>query len=126
MADSADWLVVGLGNPGPAYEYTNHNLGFLVVDRLAESNQIRVTRKESMALVGQGRINGLDIALAKPQTFMNISGPSVKSLMVKLEISPERLIVVYDDLDLPWTGVRLRPRGTAGGAYCATQNVSGW
>src|SRR3954465_11447768 len=100
MSDSADWLVVGLGNPGPAYELTNHNLGFLVVDRLAESNQIRVTRKESMAFVGQGKISGAAVALPKPQTFMNVSGPSVKSLMAKLEVAPERLIVVYDDLDL--------------------------
>ena len=117
MSDSVDWLVVGLGNPGPAYELTNHNLGFLVVDRLAESNQIRVTRKESMALVGQGKFSGATVALAKPQTFMNVSGPSVQSLMAKLEVAPERLIVVYDDLDLPWTGVRLRPRGTAGGHH---------
>ncbi len=117
MADSADWLVVGLGNPGPAYELTNHNLGFLVVDRLAESNHIRISRKESMALVGQGKIGGASVALAKPQTFMNVSGPSVKSLMAKLEVAPERLIVVYDDLDLPWTGVRLRPSGSAGGHH---------
>jgi PTH1 family peptidyl-tRNA hydrolase len=117
MADSADWLVVGLGNPGPAYEQTNHNLGFLVVDRLGESNQIRVTRKESMALVGAGKIGGATVALAKPQTFMNVSGPSVRSLMARFEVGPERLIVVYDDLDLPWTGVRLRPRGSAGGHH---------
>lgn len=113
----APWLVVGLGNPGPDYELTPHNLGFLVVDRLAVANDIRVNRKDSQALLGVGSFGTVPVLLAKPQTFMNLSGPSVKALAAKHEIAPERIVVVYDDLDLPWTGVRIRPRGSAGGHH---------
>jgi PTH1 family peptidyl-tRNA hydrolase len=111
------WLVIGLGNPGPEYEYTNHNLGFLTIDRLGEANRIRITRKEAKALLGIGVIQGADALLAKPQTFMNVSGPSVKQLMEKYEVPPARLLVVYDELDLPWTSVRIRPKGSAGGHH---------
>lgn len=111
------WLIVGLGNPGPDYEWTPHNLGFLTVDRLAEANAIRVTRKESQALAGIGQISGSPVVLAKPQTFMNLSGPSVRSLMERHDVAPERLLVVYDDLDLPWTALRVRPKGSAGGHH---------
>ena len=115
MPDPVDWLIVGLGNPGPEYEYTAHNLGFLVIDRLAERNSARVSRKESMALVGQGVIEGKRVLLAKPQTYMNVSGPSVKGLLVKYELQPEQLLLVYDELDLPWRSLRIRPNGSAGG-----------
>ena len=115
MPDPVDWLLVGLGNPGPEYEHTAHNLGFLVVDRIAERNAIRVSRKESMALVGQGAIENKRVLLAKPQTFMNVSGPSVKGLLVKYELQPGQLLLVYDELDLPWQSLRIRPRGSAGG-----------
>jgi len=108
-------LVVGLGNPGAEYEFTAHNLGFLVVDRLAERNAIRVTRKDSMSLVGQGSVGGHRVMLAKPQTFMNLSGPAVNGLLMKNELAAEDLILVYDDLDLPWMSVRIRPEGSAGG-----------
>ncbi len=108
-------LVVGLGNPGAEYEFTAHNLGFLVVDRLAERNAIRVARKDSMALVGQGSIGGHRVMLAKPQTFMNLSGPAVNGLLAKNDLAAEDLILVYDDLDLPWMSVRIRPGGSAGG-----------
>jgi PTH1 family peptidyl-tRNA hydrolase len=108
-------LVAGLGNPGRQYENTPHNLGFLVVDRLAERNGIRVTRKDSMALVGQGSIAGEKVLLAKPQTFMNLSGASVHELMAKNGIEAKDLVVVYDDLDLPWQSLRIRPSGSDGG-----------
>jgi len=111
------WLVVGLGNPGPQYERTWHNLGFLAVDRLGERNAIRITRPEAKALVGTGRISGADVVLARPQTFMNLSGNSVRPLTEKYEVGAERLILLYDELDLPWTGVRIRPRGSAGGHH---------
>lgn len=114
-ASTVPWLVVGLGNPGPEYEWTPHNLGFLTVDRLAVSNKIRIDRKDSKALVGVGTFSGKDLLLAKPQTFMNVSGPSVKALMEKHEVPASNLIVVYDELDLPWTGVRVRPKGSAAG-----------
>lgn len=111
----AEWLVAGLGNPGPEYEFTNHNLGFLAIDRLAGGNAIRVTRPEASALVGVGEISRKPAVLVKPQTFMNLSGPSVKQLMEKYEVPAGRLLVIYDDLDLPWTAVRIRPNGSAGG-----------
>ena len=114
-ASTVPWLVVGLGNPGPEYEWTPHNLGFLTVDRLAVSNKIRVDRNDSKALLGVGSFSGKELLLAKPQTFMNVSGPSVKALMEKHEVPASNLIVVYDELDLPWTGVRVRPKGSAAG-----------
>jgi len=108
-------LVVGLGNPGKEYESTAHNLGFLVVDRLAERGGIKVSRKDSMALVGQGIVAGKKVLLAKPQTYMNRSGESVQGLLVKNEIPPADLILVYDELDLPWQSLRIRPNGSAAG-----------
>jgi PTH1 family peptidyl-tRNA hydrolase len=108
-------LVVGLGNPGSDYEFTAHNIGFMVVDRLAERHGIRVGRKDSMALVGQGTVAGNKVMLAKPQTFMNLSGESVQGLLVKNEIAPGDLILVYDELDLAWQSVRIRPNGSAAG-----------
>jgi peptidyl-tRNA hydrolase, PTH1 family len=106
-------LVVGLGNPGEEYANTMHNLGFLVVDRLAEGHSIRVNRRDSRALVGMGEIGGQPVMLAKPQTFMNLSGTSVEPLMEKHALTPQDLILVYDELDLPWTGLRIKPRGSS-------------
>lgn len=115
---AADWLVVGLGNPGPQYELTWHNLGFLAIDRLAARNgSVRVTRPEAKALVGSGRVSGKDVVLVKPQTFMNLSGGSVKPLAEKYGVPPQRVLLIYDELDLPWTGVRIRPKGSAGGHH---------
>ena len=108
-------LVVGLGNPGEEYAHTPHNLGFLVVDRLAGQNSIRVTRRDSRALVGIGEIGGQPVMLAKPQTFMNLSGTSVAPLMEKHELGPADLVLVYDELDLPWTALRIKPKGSAAG-----------
>ena len=110
-----DKLVVGLGNPGEDYEHTAHNLGFLVVDRLAVRNGIKVGRKDARALVGQGTVGRKRVLLAKPQTFMNVSGESVNGLLVKHEIAPGDLILVYDELDLPWQSLRIRPGGSAAG-----------
>ena len=106
-------LVVGLGNPGPEYAQTPHNLGFLVVDRLAENHSIRVTRRDSRALVGIGEISGQPVMLAKPQTFMNLSGTSVAPLLEKHELTPQDLVLVYDELDLPWTSLRIKPKGSS-------------
>jgi len=106
-------LVVGLGNPGAEYANTPHNLGFLVVDRLAAAHAIRVTRRDSRALVGIGEIGGQKVMLAKPQTFMNLSGTSVKPLLEKHELTPQDLVLVYDELDLPWTALRIKPRGSS-------------
>jgi PTH1 family peptidyl-tRNA hydrolase len=114
--DAAEtWLVVGLGNPGPEYEHSPHNMGFLVVDRVAERNAIRISRPDSQAMVGVGSIAGNPVLLAKPQTYMNLSGGSVKQLRAKHEIALGRMLVVYDDLDLPWASVRIRPSGSPAG-----------
>ncbi|MEZ5400517.1 MAG: aminoacyl-tRNA hydrolase [Bryobacteraceae bacterium] len=109
------WLIAGLGNPGEQYAMTPHNLGFMAVDRVAGRNGIRVTRKECQALVGLGRAGGREAVLAKPQTFMNVSGPSVRGLMEKYEIGPENTLLVYDELALPWMSMRIRPKGSDAG-----------
>ena len=109
------FLVAGLGNPGEQYAATPHNLGFLVVDRLAARHAIRVTRNECHALVGQGTITGKAAMLAKPQTYMNLSGVAVSPLLQKYELLPQDLIAVYDELDLPWGVLRVRPKGSAAG-----------
>jgi PTH1 family peptidyl-tRNA hydrolase len=108
-------LVAGLGNPGEEYALTPHNLGFLTVDRLAERHGIRVTRKDSRSLIGLGEIDGREVMLAKPQTYMNLSGTSLAPLMAKHAIGLEDLIVVYDELDLPWQTLRIKPKGSAAG-----------
>jgi peptidyl-tRNA hydrolase, PTH1 family len=108
-------LVVGLGNPGKDYELTAHNLGFLVIDRLAERSGVRMNREDCRAVVGHGTVGGQSVLLAKPQTFMNASGESVQGLLVKNEIAPADLVLVYDELDLPWQSVRIRPNGSAAG-----------
>ncbi len=106
-----DFLIVGLGNPGAEYENTPHNLGFRVVDRFG----VRLSRKESLSFVGHGIIREHPVVLAKPQTFMNLSGPSVKGLLERYELKSDRLILVYDELALPWKEIRIRPRGSSAG-----------
>jgi PTH1 family peptidyl-tRNA hydrolase len=118
------FLVVGLGNPGVEYSLTPHNLGFLTIDRLAEQHGIRVNRKDSRALVGVGEIDGHPVMLAEPQTFMNLSGTAVGPLMEKHSVEPARLVVVYDELDLPWMALRIKPKGSAAG-HKGMQSVIG-
>jgi len=108
-------LIVGLGNPGIEYAWTPHNLGFLVVDALAEDAGIRVSRPEAKSLVGLGQISGREVVLAKPQTMMNLSGLAVRELVSRAECEPSDVIVVCDDIALPWGILRVRERGTAGG-----------
>jgi peptidyl-tRNA hydrolase, PTH1 family len=108
-------LVVGLGNPGEEYVHTPHNAGFLVVDRLAERENIRVSRRDSKAHTGVGEIAGRSVMLAKPQTFMNLSGVSVKALLAKHEIAVGNLIVIWDELNLSWGGLKILAKGSAGG-----------
>jgi PTH1 family peptidyl-tRNA hydrolase len=115
MPEDPSFLVVGLGNPGPEYEATPHNLGFLVVDRLAERNGIRVSRKENMAFTGLGSIAGKAVVLAKPQTFMNLSGSAVRGLMERYGLGASQLLVVYDELDLAFGSLRIKPKGSGAG-----------
>jgi peptidyl-tRNA hydrolase, PTH1 family len=106
---------VGLGNVGMQYAWTPHNLGFLAVDRIAERAGMRVERPEAKSLAGFGRFGGQDVVLAKPQTMMNLSGLAVRDLLERLECGPADLIVLYDDVALPWGMLRIREHGTAGG-----------
>ncbi len=108
-------LIVGLGNPGAEYEFTRHNLGFLLVDLLAERARCRVTRPEDQALVGRGKLAGMDVVLAKPQTYMNLSGDSIKALATRYEATPADVIVGVDEVALPFGRIRVRPGGSAGG-----------
>jgi len=107
-------LIVGLGNPGPEYTWTPHNLGFLGVDAIAERARIRVERPEAKSLVGLGQLAGQEIALAKPHTMMNLSGLAVRDLLERFECGPEEMVVLYDDVALPWGMLRVRERGSAG------------
>ena len=109
------WLIVGLGNPGASYERTRHNLGFMLVDRLARDAQTQIKRDECRALIGRAVIENAAVELAKPQTFMNLSGESVSCLLSKQDRAVENLIVISDDLALPFGTIRLRPRGSHGG-----------
>jgi PTH1 family peptidyl-tRNA hydrolase len=107
-------LIVGLGNPGFEYQLTPHNLGFLAVDRLAEDCGVEVTRRESQALTASTEIERVDVVLAKPQTFMNLSGMAVARLLDRYDLEPRDLMVLVDDADLPFGTLRIRQRGSAG------------
>src|SRR3954466_13874574 len=94
-------LIVGLGNPGLEYSATRHNLGFLCLERLGEKHRLRFTGKRGKSLIARGSLNGNDIVLAKPQTYMNLSGPAVRELLRLYGVPTKSLLVVYDDVDLP-------------------------
>lgn len=115
VPEDADWLIVGLGNPGEEYRQTPHNLGFLTVERLSEDAGVRVTRPEEDALVGSGQVGGKQALLAKPLSFVNRSGGPVKRLLRRYDLTPRRLLVVYDELDLAWGRLRLKQKGSAAG-----------
>jgi PTH1 family peptidyl-tRNA hydrolase len=108
-------LIVGLGNPGIEYQFTPHNAGFLAVDRIAEDCGVMVTNRRGRALTAKAKLAGQDVLLAKPETFMNLSGLSVAALIQELEISPEDIIVLYDELALPLGTIRIRPDGRPNG-----------
>ena len=108
-------LIVGLGNPGTEYEKTRHNAGFLLIDRFCEKTGVKLDKNKCKAVYGIYRYKGDKIILAKPQTYMNLSGQAVSSLMHFYDIDAEDLIVVHDDLDLPLGKLRLRSQGSSGG-----------
>ena len=108
-------LIVGLGNPGSEYALSPHNLGFMAVDRLAQGCEARVTKKETRSLSGKATLVGQAVLLAKPQTYMNLSGEAVAQLLARYSIAPQDTMVLFDDLDLPLGMIRIRRRGTAGG-----------
>jgi PTH1 family peptidyl-tRNA hydrolase len=109
-------LIVGLGNPGIEYQFTPHNLGFLAIEEIAERSGARVSNRFCRALTARTSLEGQEVVLAKPETYMNLSGVSVRELVEKLEIAPEKdLIILYDELDLPFGTLRIRERGRSAG-----------
>lgn len=109
------YLIAGLGNPGKQYAGTRHNVGFMAIDRIADALSISVNRLGYKAIYGDGFINGEKIILAKPQTFMNLSGESVRAIADFYRIPAENVIIIYDDMALPVGKIRIRERGSAGG-----------
>jgi PTH1 family peptidyl-tRNA hydrolase len=109
------YLIVGLGNPGTRYTNTRHNVGFRALDRLAGKHGLSFSKTEHRAQVASGSINGFKVLLAKPQTFMNVSGDSVAPLAHFYKIPPERIVVTCDDLDIPLGALRIRASGSSGG-----------
>lgn len=109
------YLLVGLGNPGREYRDSRHNVGFMAIDRIASAWDIRLSRAQSKAILGNGVRLGKKVILAKPQTYMNLSGESVSALVNFYKIPKERLLVFHDDLDLPLGSIRLRPTGGSAG-----------
>ncbi len=107
-------VIAGLGNPGSRYENTRHNAGFMTIDLLSQKHGIRVDRLKHKALTGEGIINGKRVLLVKPQTFMNLSGESIRDIVQYYRLPAERLIVIYDDVDLPAGTLRIRARGSSG------------
>jgi PTH1 family peptidyl-tRNA hydrolase len=110
-------LIVGLGNPGIEYEFTPHNLGYLVVDRLAELARVRIERPEGRSLIAHAEIEAQAVVLAKPLTYMNLSGLAVRDLLARLQTDVASLMVISDDLALPQGALRIRQRGSAGGHH---------
>jgi PTH1 family peptidyl-tRNA hydrolase len=117
-------LIVGLGNPGPEYVFTPHNAGFLAIDRIAEICAVQVANRRGRALTVRTRLAGQDVLLAKPETFMNLSGLSVAALLQELELGVEDLLVLYDELAIPLGTIRIRERGSAGG-HNGVKSISG-
>jgi PTH1 family peptidyl-tRNA hydrolase len=115
MSESSVRLVVGLGNPGPRYENTRHNIGFRVIDRLAERLGMSVTRSRFNALYDKGRLGGREVILVKPQSFMNLSGGPVRSLADYFDIATEEILVVYDEIDLAYGRIKIVSKGGHGG-----------
>jgi len=108
-------LIVGLGNPGPEYLLTPHNAGFMAIDRIAEQCGVQVQNRRGRAMTGRARLAGEDVLLAKPETFMNLSGLSAAALLKELELDIEDMIVLYDELAFPLGTLRLAQRGSANG-----------
>jgi peptidyl-tRNA hydrolase, PTH1 family len=115
MEQTETYLIVGLGNPGREYQNNRHNVGFKQIDKLAEKLGVRFTRLESKALVTRAEYRGQRVILAKPQTYMNLSGQAVRALTRFYKLPLSNLIVAYDDVDLPFGSLRLRSKGGAGG-----------
>jgi peptidyl-tRNA hydrolase, PTH1 family len=124
-------LIVGLGNPGIEYQFTPHNAGFLAVDRIAEDCGVMLTNRRGRALTARAKLAGKDVLLAKPETFMNLSGLSIAALIQELEISVEEILVLYDELALPLGTIRIRQDGRPNGhngvkSICGVLGTEDW
>lgn len=108
-------LIIGLGNPGSEYQSTRHNMGFAAIDYISEKQGISVKKSKHQALIGEGTLGGERVVLAKPMTYMNLSGDAVSALARWYKVEPSDILVIYDDMDLPVGQMRLRPSGSAGG-----------
>jgi len=108
------YVIAGLGNPGRQYEKTRHNMGFLVADEFAAAHGIDVRRIKHKALIGEGRVGGEKVLVVKPQTYMNLSGESLREVMAYYDVPMENLIVIYDDMDLETGALRIRKKGSSG------------
>lgn len=108
------YVIAGLGNPGRKYENTRHNIGFITLDYLADKNDIKINKIKHKALVGEGFISGQKVLLVKPQTYMNLSGNSIREIVDYYKIAVDKLIVIYDDVDIPAGRLRIRKKGSAG------------
>lgn len=108
-------VIVGLGNPGKKYENTRHNIGFAALDYIAEKEGISINTGKHKALIGSGYMNGVKVLMVKPQTFMNLSGESLRPIMDFYKLDPEDFIVIFDDIDLDVGRIRIRKKGSAGG-----------
>lgn len=117
-------LIAGLGNPGIEYQFTPHNAGFLAVDRIAERSGVQLANRRCKALTATARVAGQEVLLAKPETFMNLSGNSVAALLEEYGLSAGDMIVLYDDLALPLGTIRIRERGSSGG-HNGVKSISG-
>jgi PTH1 family peptidyl-tRNA hydrolase len=113
-------LIIGLGNPGSRYQFSRHNMGFLVLDQLASNHRISVSQKGFDAFFGKGRIDGIPVFLAKPQTYMNLSGIAVKKIVDYFKTDPKDMIVIHDDLDLPFPSIRIK----AGGGHAGHRGLT--
>ncbi len=109
------FLIIGLGNPGPRYELTRHNAGFLIADTLTEKHRIKLDTHQYKALYGKGEVDGLPVMVVKPMTYMNESGKAVKPVVNSLDILPQQIIVVYDEIDLPLGNIKVSDKGGEAG-----------
>lgn len=109
------WVIVGLGNPGPEYAKTRHNVGFDLIDELADAHKIKIDRAKHKSRYGVGNIDGVGVVLVKPMTFMNLSGQAVAPLLREFSVKPDHLLVIADELDFPVGKVRMKPKGGSAG-----------
>ncbi len=109
------YIIVGLGNPGPKYETTRHNMGFIAIDQISSDFNIPINRLGFKSVYGQGTISGEKVVLVKPQTFMNLSGEAVREILNFYKVEEKNLIVIFDDISIPLGKLRIRPSGSDGG-----------